>query len=77
LIELARSSAAPEVRGAAEWGLRRIARQVAAPSRVAGDALAHRQLVGADIDRFLTRRDTPTARPQPLTAPPGTPIGTP
>jgi len=77
LIELARSSAAPEVRGAAEWGLRRIARQVAAPSRVAGDALAHRQLVGADIDRFLSRRDTPTARPQPLTAPPGAPIGTP
>jgi hypothetical protein len=75
LIELARSSAAPDVRGAAEWGLRRIGRQVAAPSRATGDVLAHRQLVGADIDRFLARRDTPTARPQPLTAPPGAPIG--
>ncbi len=75
LIELARTSAAPEVRGAAEWGLRRIGRLVAAPSRATGDVLAHRQLVGADIDRFLSRRDTPTARPQPLTAPPGTPIG--
>ena len=75
LIELARSSATPDVRGAAEWGLRRIARQVAAPSRAIGDVLAHRQLVGADIDRFLSRRDAPTARPQPLTAPPGAPIG--
>ncbi len=75
LIELARSSAAPDVRGAAEWGLRRIGRQVAAPSRATGDVLAHRQLVSADIDRFLSRRDTPTKRPEPLTAPPGAPIG--
>jgi hypothetical protein len=76
LIELARrSEATPEVRAAAEWGLRRIARQLAAPSRAAGEALAHRQLAAADIERFLSRRDTPTARPQPLAAPPGTPIG--
>ena len=78
LIELAhRSEATPEVRGAAEWGLRRIARQLAAPppSRAAGEVLAHRQLAAADIERFLSRRDTPTARPQPLAAPPGTPIG--
>ncbi len=78
LIELAhRSEATPEVRGAAEWGLRRIARQLAAPppGRAVGDALAHRQLAAADIDRFLSRRDAPTAPPQPLAAPPGTPIG--
>jgi len=76
LIELARrGEATPDVRGAAEWGLRRIARQLAAPSRITGDALAHRQLAAADIDRFLNRRDTPTARPQPLAAPPGAPIG--
>jgi len=76
LIELAhRSEATPEVRGAAEWGLRRIARQLAAPNRAAGEALAHRQLAAADIDRFLSRRDAPTARPEPLAAPPGTPIG--
>jgi len=78
LIELARrSEATPEVRAAAEWGLRRIARQLAAPSRAAGggEALAHRQLAAADIERFLSRRDTPTTRPQPLAAPPGTPIG--
>ena len=76
LIELAhRSEATPEVRGAAEWGLRRIARQLAAPSRAVGDAQAHRQLAAADIERFLSRRDATTARPQPLAAPPGTPIG--
>jgi hypothetical protein len=76
LIELARrSEATPEVRGGAEWGLRRIARQLAAPSRAVGEALAQRQLAAADIERFLSRRDTPTARPQPLAAPPGTPIG--
>jgi len=76
LIELAhRSEATPEVRGAAEWGLRRIARQLAAPSRAVGETMAHRQLAAADIERFLSRRDAPTARPQPLAAPPGTPIG--
>ncbi len=78
LIELAhRGNATPEVRAAAEWGLRRIARQLAAPppGRVTGEALAHRQLAAADIDRFLSRRDAPTAQPQPLAAPPGTPIG--
>jgi hypothetical protein len=76
LIELARrSEATPEVRAAAEWGLRRIARQLAAASRAAGDAAAHRQLAAADIERFLSRRDAPTAPPQPLAAPPGTPIG--
>jgi len=76
LIELARrSEATPEVRAAAEWGLRRISRQLAAPSRATGDVLAHRQLAAADIDRFMNRRDAPTAPPQPLAAPPGTPIG--
>jgi len=78
LIDLARrGEATPEVRAAAEWGLRRIARQLAAPSRApaGSDALAHRQLAAADIDRFLTRRDAPTAAPQPLAPPPGTPIG--
>lgn len=78
LIELAhRSEATPEVRGAAEWGLRRIGRQLAAPppSRAAGEVLAHRQLAAADIERFLSRRDAPTVGPRPLAAPPGTPIG--
>ncbi len=76
LLELARRpEATPEVRAAAEWGLRRIGRQLAAPVRVAGDAQAHRQLAAADIDRFLGRRDAPTAPPRPLAAPPGAPIG--
>ncbi|HEY3280491.1 MAG TPA: zinc-dependent metalloprotease [Gemmatimonadales bacterium] len=76
LMELARRpEATPEVRAAAEWGLRRIGRQLAAPSRAVGDLAAHRQLAAADIDRFLSRRDAPTAPPQPLAAPPGAPIG--
>jgi uncharacterized protein DUF4953/uncharacterized protein DUF5117 len=76
LIELARRpEATPEVRAAAEWGLRRIGRQLAAPSRAVGDLAAHRQLAAADIERFLSRRDAATAPPQPLAAPPGTPIG--
>lgn len=75
LVDLARTGPSPEVRAGAEWGLRRIARQVAAPSRVTGDALAHRQLAAADIERFLSRRDAPTTRREPLAPPPGTPIG--
>jgi len=75
LIDLARTGSSPEVRAGAEWGLRRIARQVAAPSRVTGEALAHRQLAAADIERFLSRRDAPTTRREPLAPPPGTPIG--
>jgi len=77
LIDLARTAPSPEIRAGAEWGLRRIARQVAAPSRATGEALAHRQLAAADIERFLSRRDTPTTRREPLAPPPGTPIGTP
>lgn len=75
LIDLARTGPSPEVRAGAEWGLRRIARQVAVPSRVTGETLAHRQLAAADIERFLSRRDAPTARREPLAPPPGTPIG--
>jgi hypothetical protein len=77
LMDLARRpEASPEVRAAAEWGLRRIGRQLAAPGpAVGGDVAAHRQLAAADIERFLSRRDAPTAPPQPLAAPPGAPIG--
>lgn len=76
LIRLAGQPAAtPEVRAAAEWGLRRIAALARTPGRAGGEASAHRQLAAADIERFLERRDAATPRPQPLPAPPGVPIG--
>jgi hypothetical protein len=75
LIDLAQSGTTPDTRAGAEWGLRRIARLLAAPSRAVGDAQAHRQLAAADVERFLSRRDAPTARRQPVPPPPGTPIG--
>ena len=66
--------ATPESRAAAEWGLRRVARLAGAAT---GDpeTQAHRQLVTADIERFIGRRDAGTShRPGPAT-PPGVPIG--
>jgi uncharacterized protein DUF4953/uncharacterized protein DUF5117 len=75
LIALAGAErATPEARAAAEWGLRRIARLAAAPVTDA-DAQAHRQLVAADVERFLNRRDAATARARTLDQPPGAPIG--
>jgi uncharacterized protein DUF4953/uncharacterized protein DUF5117 len=75
LIALAGAErATPEARAVAEWGLRRIARLAAAPVTDA-DAQAHRQLVAADVERFLSRRDAATARTRTLDQPPGAPIG--
>jgi uncharacterized protein DUF4953/uncharacterized protein DUF5117 len=66
--------ATPEARAAAEWGLRRVARLAAAPGADA-DAQAHRQLVAADVERFLNRRDAATPRARGTDVPPGAPIG--
>jgi hypothetical protein len=68
--------ASPEARAAAEWGLRRIARLAAAPTADA-DVQAHRQLVAADIERFLGRRDAGLPHPRIPETPPGVPIGVP
>ncbi len=77
LTELAGGErAGPEARAAAEWGLRRIARLAAAPTRDA-ETQAHRQLAAADIERFLSRRADPTPPSSTPAAPPGTPIGRP
>lgn len=77
-IRLASSErATPEARAAAEWGLRRIARLAAGPPVADVETRAHRELVAADIARFLERRDAGlTPRPAPE-APPGAPIGAP
>jgi len=76
LIRLAGAErATPEARAAAEWGLRRIARLAGGASGADTETQAHRQLVAADITRFLERRDAGLPhRPAPE-APPGAPIG--
>ncbi len=80
LVRLASDGdAGPEARAAAEWGLRRISRIIARTPATAldGETQAHRDLAAADIERFLSRRDPPTARSTAPPMPPGTPIGTP
>ena len=76
LLRLAIDPAAtPEVRAGAEWGVRQIATIAKARAGGSRDDAAHRALAAADGERFLSRRDAPTARPEPIPAPPGTPIG--
>ncbi|HEY6808278.1 MAG TPA: zinc-dependent metalloprotease, partial [Gemmatimonadales bacterium] len=76
LIALARNPAATtQSRADAEWGLRRIARLARAPGAGSAEAEAHRALVAADIDRFLSRKDAATTPSAPLPAPPAPPIG--
>jgi len=74
----ASASATVESRAAAEWGLRRIA-SLAAEAGVEAEAnpsaLAHAELVTADIHRFLDRRYDGGERTDALSPPPGTPIG--
>jgi hypothetical protein len=76
LIDLAgNADATVEVRGGAEWGLRWVFEQIQTQQPRLPEEEAHLQLTWADIDRFLNRRDGPTERSRPRTAPPGTPIG--
>ena len=72
LIRLASDPAAtPRVRAAAEWGLRSIARRVAgaAPARASQAEVAHRALLGRDIERFMNRPLAPVVRPAPAELP--------
>jgi len=77
LIRLASAErATPEARAAAEWGLRRIVRLAAAPAPGSdAETQAHRELVAADITRFLERRDAGSPRRPAPETPPGAPIG--
>ena len=76
LIALAANpEATVEGRAAAEWGLRRLIEIVQGEDPREPAEQAHHALVWADIERFLNRRDSGTARSLPATAPPGTPIG--
>jgi hypothetical protein len=76
LIDLAADSEATvEARAAAEWGLRRLLETVQSADPRAPEQQAHRALIWADIERFLTRRDQATSRSLPAAPPPGTPIG--
>ncbi|HUF29258.1 MAG TPA: zinc-dependent metalloprotease, partial [Gemmatimonadaceae bacterium] len=76
LIRLASEpDASVEARAGAEWGLRRISGIAAPREGVTGMEAAHRQLVRADIDRFLERRSDDVPLTAPTRAPAGTPIG--
>lgn len=76
LIALASDSrATAEVRAAAEWQLREIASRLMGKSQGDGAEQAHRALAAGDIERFLERRNAPTAPPPAPNTPPGTPIG--
>lgn len=75
LMELAAdSSAAPEVRAVATEALRGL--NVWLKLRTsAGLGAAHRSATREDIERFLTRPDSPRRQTAPLATPPGDPIG--
>ena len=76
LINLASATEATiEARAGAEWGLTAIRQLLAQPGDFSPTEAAHRNLAGADIVRFLERRDTAVPRSEPLPPPPGTPIG--
>ena len=78
LIDLAGDrNATVQARAGAEWGLRRIQRLLQQPAArtASADAQAHRALALADVQRFLDRREGPAPKSEPLTAPPGPPIG--
>jgi hypothetical protein len=76
LLRLAADAeASVEARAGAEWGLRRIAGMAAVREGMTGMEAAHRQLVRADINRFLDRTVEPTRRTEPIPPPAGTPIG--
>ncbi|GIW52744.1 MAG: hypothetical protein KatS3mg081_2099 [Gemmatimonadales bacterium] len=78
LIDLAASDrASVEARAAAEWGLRRILEIARGAPPSGAEEQSHLELVAADIERFLNRRDAPTARSQPPAEPRGVPIGRP
>ena len=77
--ELLRLAADPEAsvesRAGAEWGLRRIAALATVREGITGMEAAHRQLVRADIERFLDRTAEATTPTTPTPPPAGTPIG--
>jgi hypothetical protein len=76
LIRLAgEPDASVEARAGAEWGLRRIAALAPVRDGITGMEAAHRQLVRADIERFLERRSGEVPLTVPTRAPAGTPIG--
>jgi hypothetical protein len=80
LIDLAGSAPMPQVRAIATLALQRRATELDRPAAGTGDdaALAHRRLLAADINRFLTRPAMAVAVRMPTPeAPPGAPIGEP
>jgi hypothetical protein len=77
LIDLAgNTKAAPDVRAIATAKLRELEALLRAIQRKESDVeAAHRRMAADDIARFLRRPSEPAKPPQPLTPPPGSPIG--
>lgn len=76
LIRLAGDpEASVEARAGAEWGLRRISAMATVSQGMNTMEAAHRQLVRADIERFLERRSEDAPRTTPTRTPAGPPIG--
>ncbi|MDQ4120285.1 MAG: zinc-dependent metalloprotease [Acidobacteriota bacterium] len=72
----ANSNAQPQVRATATEALRALqARLKQAGASVSGDTAAHYRATIEDIERFLTRPDSPRKQTTPLPNPPGDPIG--
>jgi hypothetical protein len=75
LMSLAGSAAVPQVRAIANYTLRNLSERQAGGSDTA--AVAHQELIAADVKRFLERPAPPATTPSTPGAPPGAPIGDP
>jgi hypothetical protein len=75
LIDLADAASMAQVRAIALQKLRAIQTRVTAPATALSADIPMRQLIAADIDRFLKRPAEPARRIAPPGTPPGAPIG--
>jgi hypothetical protein len=80
MLTLAAGAPMPQVRAIVEWELADLGTWLAGEEEIAAGAgdvgsAAHCRALGADIRRFLDRREPPRDAPRPLEIPPGSPIG--
>ncbi|HEX8691918.1 MAG TPA: zinc-dependent metalloprotease [Longimicrobium sp.] len=75
LMRLAEDAPMPQVRAVATLELRQLRDRMRAEGATDTGERAHRQLVAADVTRWLERDWQPRDRRDPLTPPPGAPIG--
>ena len=75
LMELAADAPMPQVRAVARQELAELAAEVRGRGGAGSGELAHNNLLAEDVTRFLQRDWEPRERRQPLSPPPGAPIG--